>query len=430
LSEHILYIEDDEAQSRLVQRCLERAGYAVQTVPDGQSALALFGARVFDAIVVDQTLPDISGLEVVQKMRLRGPLPPTIMVTGTGDERIAVAAMKAGASDYLVKDMEGSYIHVLPLVIRRALDHRRMLLEKQQIEQDLAQAERLRTIGQLAAGIAHEINTPTQYLGDNARFLKDAFHDIGRLLDDFEGLLKAAREGTVNDAMIAEAEKNLRSADLDYLRAEIPLAIQQSLEGVDYVAGIVRAMKEYSHPGTGQKQVVDLNHIIEGAITLSSNECKYVADVTTDLDPDLPPIPCMPSDINRVVLNLIVNAAHAIEEARSKNGGAKGTITVRTRRNGPWAEILVEDTGVGIPPHGRSRVFDYFFTTKEVGRGTGQGLAIARAIVVDKHGGTIHFETEVGRGTTFIVRLPIEERPDPRDEHFSHHVPLSHHASV
>jgi signal transduction histidine kinase len=167
-------------------------------------------------------------------------------------------------------------------------------------------------------------------------------------------------------------------------------------------------MKEFSHPGNGGKQAVDLNHVISGAVTLCHSEWKYVAEVITDFDAELPAVPCIPTDINSVMLNLVVNAAHAIAEATSNGANGKGRITIHTRLDGPYAEIRVEDTGPGIADDIRSRVFGLFFTTKEVGRGTGQGLSLARAIVVDKHGGTIDFETEVGRGTTFIVRLPID----------------------
>jgi signal transduction histidine kinase len=177
------------------------------------------------------------------------------------------------------------------------------------------------------------------------------------------------------------------------------------------VANIVGAMKEFSHPGNGEKQSVDLNHVISGAITLCHGEWRYVAEVVTDFDPDLPVVRCLPVDVNSVVLNLLVNAAHAIAEATDNGTDGKGVITVRTRLDGPYAEIRVEDTGGGIAEEIRSRVFDLFFTTKDVGEGTGQGLSLAQAIVVDKHGGTIDFESEVGGGTTFVVRLPIDGRP-------------------
>jgi signal transduction histidine kinase len=411
-------MEDDAAQARLVRKCLEREGYSIDLAEDGAQGLVCCQAKSYAAVIIDQTMPGLSGLDVIRSMSEQGPLPPIIMVTGTGDERIAVEAMKLGASDYLVKDLEGGFINVLPLVVRRAIQERRTLLEKRQMEQELAQSRKMKAIGLLATGIAHEINTPTQYLGDNTRFLRDAFQHISTLLDDYEHLLEAVRNHEVTEDVLQEAEAKLRRSNIDYWTAEIPQAIQQSLDGVQHVAGIVGAMKEFSHPDAIEKKPADLNHVIENTIMLCYNEWKYVADVTTDFDEQLPLFYCQPSDINRVVLNLMVNAAHAIGEANHRGADGKGKITVRTRHDGPWMEIRVEDTGTGIPPEIRDRVFDLFFTTKDVGQGTGQGLAIALAIVVENYGGTIDFESEVGRGTTFIVRLPIqrEERGEGREE--------------
>ena len=215
----------------------------------------------------------------------------------------------------------------------------------------------------------------------------------------------------MNTQLTAEAESARKAADLDYVLPEIPKAIQQSLEGVERVATIVRAMKEFSHPGTGQKSAVDLNHAIESTITVARNEWKYVAEVVTHFDPKLPPVPCLAGEFNQVILNLIINATHAIADVVGDGGNAKGTITITTRQDQDWAEIRVQDTGAGIPEKIRNRIFEPFFTTKGVGKGTGQGLAISRSVVVDKHGGTIAFETEIGKGTTFIVRLPISQGP-------------------
>jgi signal transduction histidine kinase len=289
------------------------------------------------------------------------------------------------------------------------------IAERERIQHELARAQKLEAIGHLAAGIAHEINTPAQYLGDNTRFLQEAFGDVDRLLESFERLLEAAKQGTLTDELVAEVDRAVRDADLDYLTAEVPKAIGQSLEGIEHVANIVRAMKEFSHPGSGHKTAVDLNRAIQSTLTVSRGEWKYVADLVTDFDPDLPLVPCLPGDFNQVILNLVVNAAHAIADVVGDAPTGKGTLTVRTRRDGDWAEIRVEDTGTGIPEGIRDNVFDHFFTTKEVGKGTGQGLAIAHAIVVKKHGGTITFDTEVGKGTTFIVRLPVNDRNQPEE---------------
>ncbi len=708
----ILYVEDDQALARLVEKRLKRMGYAVELAFDSKHGREQFQSSAYDVLIVDQTLPEENGLDLVRAFAASGPLPVTIMVTGTGNETIAVEAMKLGLSDYLVKDLEGGFLNLLPMVIDNGLQQRRLrdeglcmerelalrsriadiflasaekemygevlvvlvgamrskfgvfgylhedggvalagilsdepdrnnvlvkdrrvsrmawadskwglallqkkpffagelfafsltreqigrslivpvvfqdevigfigvankssdylqrecemldniaryiaplldarlkkdrqgkkrrlaedklfnlarklsikvkvmkclraiselfqnprlkeneifqgvvdlipsgwqypditcarialkgkifqpanyqetswkisspikmdqelhgslevcylqekpleeegpflqeergllddiserlgtLIQRKKIERELAQAHRLEAVGQLAAGIAHEINTPTQFVGDNTRFLKDAFSDINALFDKFHRLLQTVKNGCLTPEALAEVENSFNDSEMRYLNREIPRAIDQSLEGVGRVATIVRAMKEFSHPGNDQKQNVDLAHAIENAVTISRNEWKYVAKVLTDFDPHLPMVACLPGDLNQVILNLIVNAAQAIAEKNGANTGQEGTIAIRTRQNGDWAEIHIEDTGAGIPEEIRHRIFDPFFTTKEPGKGSGQGLYIAHNIITKKHGGTIEFQSHIGHGTTFIIRLPVQEK--------------------
>lgn len=278
--------------------------------------------------------------------------------------------------------------------------------ERSALEDQLRQAQKLESVGQLASGIAHEINTPTQYIGDNVRFLKDAFQSLEAVRTSYEKLLTAATENTLTAETVQEVIQALETSEAAYLFEEIPKAIDQTLEGVTRVAKLVSAMKEFSHPGTKEKIPLDLNHAIENTITVARNEWKYVAEMETEFDTALPRVSCLPGEFNQVILNLIINAAHAIADVVDKTGTGKGKIKIQTRDTGDWVEIRIGDTGSGIDPKVRARIFDPFFTTKEIGKGTGQGLAIARSVVVDKHGGTIHFETEVGVGTTFVVRLP------------------------
>jgi PAS domain S-box-containing protein len=280
--------------------------------------------------------------------------------------------------------------------------------EQRTLEAQLAQSQKLESIGHLAAGVAHEINTPIQYIGDNARFVRDAFQDLQGLLQVHSRLVAAAQEGPLPAAVLDEAEAAWQRADIDYLLAEVPRALEQSLEGLGSVARIVQAMKEFSHPGSEEKAPTDLNRAVENTLTVARNEYKYVAELVTDLDPNLPPVPCLPGELNQVFLNLIVNAAHALQDRSGVSGTDKGVITVRTRYLGTQVEISITDTGCGIPEAIRPKIFDPFFTTKPVGKGTGQGLAIAHAVVVQKHGGTITFETGVGTGTTFFIRLPLD----------------------
>ncbi|MBN2021695.1 MAG: response regulator [Pirellulales bacterium] len=660
-SARILYMEDDQALARLIRARLGKAGYHVDVAPDGQRGLEDYAAGRHDLLLVDQSMPGLDGLGVVRALAAQGELPPTIIVTGTGDEATAVEAMRLGVSDYVIKDLAGGYLQVLPLAIGRALERARLreqkleaekalqrrtqqldervreldclravsrLLEdvdtpvsqlldavlaligpawqhpdvtcaritlddvpqqtgnfretpwmlrapivvdgrltgaldvgyleprpdvdegpftkeehlllgniadhlgrvlqrrraqaeirnlKQQIEfvlgatktglrvvdadrrvryvdpawqtvygdpsgktyaeyfgeedaadlesrfaeamatrrpvvttatlprednrpvqrtaipfrddegwmlaevvvdiserrrmeEELAQSQKLEAIGQLAAGIAHEINTPIQYIGDNTRFLQEAFSDLMNVLAGAGELVAAARAGHKLDRALDDVDARRKEADVEYLAEEIPRAIEQSLEGVNRVAHIVRAMKEFSHPGGNQKQAVDLNKAIENTLTISRNEWKYVAELVTDFDPDLPLVPALLGSLNQAFLNLVMNAAQAIAATVGEDGSPKGILSVTTRRDGDWAEIRVRDTGCGIPRDIRERVFNPFFTTKAVGKGTGQGLAIARSVVVEEHGGSIAFESEVGRGTTFLVRLPLAPR--------------------
>ncbi len=282
--------------------------------------------------------------------------------------------------------------------------------DRNELERQLVHAQKMESIGQLAAGIAHEINTPTQYVGDNTRFLRDAFSDLSGLLEVYGELHEGAKQGKVDSEFIARVDDAVEEADLEYLTEEIPQAVDQSLEGVERISEIVSAMKEFSHPGTEEKTSVDINRALSTTITVARNEWKYVAEMKTEFDASLPLVPCLPGELNQAVLNIIVNAAHAIGEKMESSGDKqKGEITLTTENHGTFAEIRISDTGAGIPEKLRQRIFDPFFTTKVVGKGTGQGLSIVHSVIVDKHDGEIDVISEEGQGTTFIIKLPLDD---------------------
>ncbi|GJQ60124.1 MAG: PAS domain S-box protein [Candidatus Scalindua sp. AMX11] len=283
----------------------------------------------------------------------------------------------------------------------------RDVTEWKNMENQMVQIQKLEAIGQLAAGIAHEINTPTQYIRDNTSFLQDAFSSMVKVLNQFGHLLELSKTQAVSAEVVSEIDSLIKEVDLEYLVEEIPEALGQSQEGLKRVTEIVKAMKTFSHPGNEEMAPVDINEAIKSTITVARNEWRYVAEMKTDFDPELPMIPCFPGEFNQVILNIIINATHAIEDVSKKGNKGKGVISISTRFNKDWAEIRIRDTGSGIPEECRSKLFDPFFTTKEVGKGTGQGLAIAHSVVVVKHKGTVTFDTEIGKGTTFIIRLPI-----------------------
>ncbi len=282
----------------------------------------------------------------------------------------------------------------------------RELAERKHVESELRLAQKLEAVGQLAAGIAHEINTPVQFIGDNLHFLGDVLSHLGSLREPL-AMLAGAEAGSDDEREAAqELHEVLRRADFEYLLNETGPALQQSLEGVAEVARIVAAMREFAHDSAGEHELNDLNRIVESALTVTRHEWKHLAEVVTEFDPAACAVPCCRSEISQVLVNLIVNAAQAIEDLGAGED-RRGTITVRTRLEADGAHLEVTDTGCGIPASLRERVFDPFFTTKDVGRGTGQGLALAHALVVERHGGRIGFQSEVGRGSCFHVVLPL-----------------------
>ena len=283
----------------------------------------------------------------------------------------------------------------------------RDLTRRRFLEQRLAQAEKLESVGQLAAGVAHEINTPIQFVSENTRFLKTSFQSLLDIFSSITELLERCQDIAELKPIVAQVHAAIERADLPFLLSEIPLSIDQTLEGTNTVARIVRALNVFSHPGTTEFQKVDLNSELESTLTVSKNEWKYVAEVETDFAPNLPRVMCLPGEMNQVFLNLIINAVHAIQ---SKKSDRPGKIKLRTRREGDRVIVDISDNGTGIPEAIRGRIFDPFFTTKGVGKGTGQGLAICYN-VVESHRGKLTFDTIVGEGTTFHVELLLDPRP-------------------
>ncbi|MCL2329967.1 MAG: PAS domain S-box protein [Phycisphaerae bacterium] len=281
------------------------------------------------------------------------------------------------------------------------------------VERQVLQAEKLASVGRLAAGVAHEINTPIQFIGDNLHALSDFFKDLNRLVDQYRELaqlVSSAKEGPEGEGGAVSKEiEAIRSTEEDvglpFILEDAPKAIAQGLDGVNRVANIVRAMRDFSHVKTSESTIVNINRCLESTVTVARNEYKYVADVEMKLEEELPLIECYPSELNQVFLNLLVNAAHAIQE---RGEGYRGVITIATRSLEMAVEVAITDTGMGIPEEIRNKIYDLFFTTKPVGKGTGQGLYLAYRTIVEKHGGTIQCDSTVGVGTTFRIQLPMQ----------------------
>ena len=316
-------------------------------------------------------------------------------------ERIRAAA----ASDVLVNN---SAIQKLVSKKIEELDKRQAELEVlsnslKVAESELSQAQKMESIGRLAAGVAHEINTPIQFVNDSIFFIGEGLTDLFDLIDR----LIASGDETAQAQRSSLIQKAIEDLDYDYLRDHTPQALTRASEGIARVSEIIQSMKSFSHPDRTTMTLVDINQGLTSTLAISRNEYKYVAKVVTNLE-ELPMVCCLGGEINQVFLNLIVNAAHAIEDA-CRDGGELGTITINSRSDGESVFVDIGDTGIGIPIEIQSKIFDHFFTTKKVGKGTGQGLAIAHKVVNQMHGGDITFKSNPGEGTTFTVRLPIKQ---------------------
>jgi two-component system, NtrC family, sensor kinase len=276
--------------------------------------------------------------------------------------------------------------------------------ERRRLEVDLRQAQKLEAVGRLAAGVAHEINTPAQFVNDSIHFLRDSSQDVTRLLALYRQLAKQAAAGLPVAALCQAAQALEEEIDLAYVIENVPPAFDRAIQGMDRVTAIVRSMKEFAHPDAAGPTSIDLNSCLATVLTLAHSEYKYIAEVTTAFSP-LPLVMCRAGEINQVMLNLVVNAAHAIEE-KHRGGAGRGHIHLSTQALGEAVKVSIRDDGTGIPPHLLDRIFDPFFTTKAVGKGTGQGLSFVRTMVVEHHGGRVEVETAPGQGTTFHVLLP------------------------
>jgi PAS domain S-box-containing protein len=289
--------------------------------------------------------------------------------------------------------------------LQEKLVHEMRERERMAIERRLG--EKLESVGRLAAGVAHEINTPIQYVADSLHFLRSAVADMHGLIDVYRSLLERVPAGVPVVELLEEARRAEQAADLDLLRNETPKAFTRTQDGVERVAAIVRAIKEFAHPGTNEQSPADLNHALETTLVVAGNEYKYIAAIDKRLA-ELPNVKCHIGDLNQVFLNLIVNAAHAVHAAGKDS--SNGQITISTAHVGDFVEISIEDNGCGIAAEHLEKIWDPFFTTKEVGKGTGQGLAITRSIVVDRHQGEALVRSTLGVGTCFTLRLPVQGR--------------------
>jgi two-component system, NtrC family, sensor kinase len=517
----VLIVDDSATDAKLVLLALQAADRSVESerVQDADALRAALKRKEWDAIVCDWSMPQFSALAALEVVKQLGLDIPFIIASGTIAEEIAVAGLRAGAHDYVLKgnltrlvpaierelreqrnrqarsfadaalvavmdcapafilavDLEGriQFINrVLPQFTKEEVlgtswlqylvprEHEeqtarmRRIVETGQFENyetnivgvdgatlcfsahmgpmrlnghivgvvlvsqditelkwnqaELASAQRMVAVGTLASGIAHEINTPIQFVSDSVHFLREAADSIFGLLAKRQNLERLNQAGApaaeVEQARVLARDAE-EQADIAYLQENVPLAFERCVDGLERVGTIVRSMKEFAHPSQLEMEPADLNRAIQATLTIARSEYKYVAALEADFG-TLPLVTCHINEINQVVLNIVVNAAHAIADVANVTGKL-GKITVKTRPNGDYVVISITDSGTGIPEHIGSRIFEPFFTTKGVGKGTGQGLALAWAVIKKKHGGELRFSSTPGEGTTFFIELPV-----------------------
>ncbi|MFK7994304.1 MAG: sensor histidine kinase [Granulosicoccus sp.] len=389
--------------------CLLKSVANTNLVLRGQIIFSQDAAHVFFLVS-----PWVTDLDILESLGLslnefppHSPLSDFLILLQAQKTSLGESKRLSADLSVLNKELEDRVIRRTQALERNAQELRESKLnlefemnERARVEIELRHAQKLESVGQLAAGIAHEINTPMQYIGNSLQFIKSALADFDQVSEIAKELLNPTN--TKRDEQRMEHEASIEEMDLDYIRDRAPKALDRALEGIAAVTRIVRAMNEFTHPDGEEKSKADINRALDTAATVAKNEYKYIAKLEKNFQP-LPPVECHIGDLNQVFLNLIVNAAHAI----SDNGVKEGKIMIDTRAEKDVVRISISDNGGGIPDEITHRVFDPFFTTKEVGRGTGQGLTISHNIIVNKHGGQLIFAGNDFNGTTFQITLPI-----------------------
>ncbi len=399
----VLIVDDENLITKLIEKSMRTAGYRTEIAFNGKEAIKCLDKDHYDLVISDVSMPEMDGIDLTKIIKSKYSS-DVIIITGQIDQYEYVQFIKFGASDFIKKPID---TEELLLRAKRVLKERQLKEDLAKLHQEFAKSQKLESIGQLAAGIAHEINTPIQYIGDNTDFLKEAFEDLAGVVNNHKKLLENLKVNKADPASIDEMESFIDEIDVDYLVEEIPIAINSSREGIKRVGKIVKSMKEFAHPGSHEKVLTDINHCIKTTCTVTKNEWKYVANMNLELAHDLPLVRCNPDEINQVILNIVINAVHAISDKFALESSKAGEIKISTEKNGDLAEIKISDNGTGIPQKIIDKIFNPFFTTKEIGKGSGQGLAISHSVVVDRHKGKINIESHHGKGTTFIIVLPL-----------------------
>ena len=400
----ILVAEDNVVSQNILEKILEKSGHEVMTAENGLKAWELLQRNSVRMVITDWMMPEMDGLELCQKVR-SSDLPDyiyIIIITSRDKKEDIIKGLEAGADDYITKPINPNELHA-----RLKAGERIIQLEKRQkeIQLQILQSEKMASIGQLAAGVAHEINNPTGFVSSNLKTLSDYQNDITKLIQQYRKLITDLRDiiakGDFHSSIIKQVEQISAletEIDVDFILDDIKDLIKDCKEGTERIKKIVLDLKDFAHPGEDKIQTTDINKGIESTLNVVWNELKYKAAVAKDYG-DLPRVQCYPQQLNQVFMNILVNAAQAIKK--------RGEIRVSTRSDNGYVEIKISDTGSGIPKENLPKIFDPFFTTKKVGKGTGLGLNVAYNII-KKHKGTIDVESELGKGTAFTIRIPVD----------------------
>ncbi|MDH5673739.1 MAG: hybrid sensor histidine kinase/response regulator [Myxococcales bacterium] len=415
---HRVMVVDNSLLARAVVICALKNMRCVEVAEacDGREALDRLSEGDWSLLVCAYEMPGLGGLGLLRLLRetkSRNDL-PVLILTGRGSDEYKAKLLEAGANDYIARPFEPEELRQRVRLQLEVLDLQRQVVARRERENQL-QGQKLETLGQLAAGIAHEINTPLQFVGDNTEFVRSGLEDVLRLLASYRDRLRVYESS--QSASLRELGEIEDESDLSYLVRELPVAVAQSMDGLLRVSDIVGAMKLLAHPGSKDPFPIDINEFLKSTVTVARNEWKHVAEVHFDLEGGLPTVIAHPGDLSQALLNILVNAAHAVADlVAQRPGGEKSNIQISTKRRGSSIEIRVSDDGPGMPEEVRRRILEPFFATREMGHGLGHGLAIARVTIEDRCGGAIEVESEEGVGTTIVVSLPLE--PDAGERHW------------
>ena len=396
----ILIVGNNQASNLLIKKIIEKWGYETITAQDGEEAWELIQKDNVRIIIMDWMMPKMDGVTLCRKIRAAD-LPDyiyIILLTSKGRKEDLVNGFSSGADDFAIKPVNPDELRARIKAGKRIIDLEEMAKKS---HTQLMQSEKMASIGQLAAGVAHEINNPTGFVSSNLKTLTDYQNDISEVIKKYKKLLADISLSDNMPAPVTEQVNNIimfeQDVDLDFLLNDITDLIKECREGTERIKKIVLDLKDFAHPGDDKLKSVDINENIDSTLNVVWNEIKYKATVAKEYG-ELPVVKCYPQQLNQVFMNLLVNAAQAIE--------GNGEIVISTAALDGYVEIKFSDTGTGIPEENISKLFDPFFTTKEVGKGTGLGLNVSYNII-KKHNGNITVESRVGEGTTFTIQIPV-----------------------